>query len=894
MSDVAASLRNALHDRYRIERELGAGGMATVYLAEDLKHDRKVAIKVLHPDLAAALGAQRFLSEIKTTANLQHPHILPLHDSGEADGLLFYVMPYVEGESLRDRLDREKPLPIADAVRITCEVASALDYAHRHGVIHRDVKPENILLHDGRATVADFGIALAIQSAAGARMTQTGLSLGTPQYMSPEQAMGEKQIDARSDVYALGAVLYEMLTGDPPFTGSTVQAVVAKVMSAEPEPVTMLRKSTPEPVAYAVHRALEKLPADRFPTAQAFADALAAPAAPAASLGAAGRGAGHAGSPSGWRASLRHPLVLGSVVIAIAAVAFAARMWIAARRAPEATVERFAVDLPQGVTPMIRSAVGTSGGMGVAISPDGSTIVISGIGADGVARLYIRRLDELAASPIPGTEGGVQPFFSPDGQWIAFWVAGRLLKVNVRGGAPQPIAEIANMVGGTWTRDGTIVVSITGHLVSFPAAGGAKPAVAALDTAGGEEGQYFPTAIADGDHVAYSSWGSGGLEAVRVGMLTLSTGRARRLDVPATSVLGAMDGSLVYANTTGSLVVAPFDVASGSATGPAVPAVGDVATGNRAGAQAALSNAGTLVYATGGAKSQVVLANADGETPVLPEVRGYGFPRYSPDGKRLALSITSGATSDIWIYDFATRGLRRLSSGGSVNERPEWSADGTRVMYRSDRGARSAIWWQPIDESAPATVLLASPTAAYYEAVMTPDARAIVFQVDTTGGDVGYRMLSGDTTLRSIAGTRFQEFMARVSPDGHWVAFVTDESGTAQVVVQPFPGPGPRIQISSTGGTEPVWARDGRRLFYRSNGRFVAAAIAATRPFRVTSRTTFMDDDYLPAVSPHANYDVSPDGKTLLVLKGDNPRLVVVHNWWAEARRGLRADSTTH
>ncbi|MDE3129097.1 MAG: serine/threonine protein kinase, partial [Gemmatimonadota bacterium] len=287
MSDAATRLSAALADRYRIERELGQGGMATVYLAHDLKHDRKVAIKVLHPDLAAALGAQRFLSEIKTTAALQHPHILPLHDSGEADGLLFYVMPYVEGESLRDRLNREKPLPIEDAEGIAREVADALDYAHRHGVIHRDIKPENILLHDRRALVADFGIALAVQSAGGERMTQTGLSLGTPHYMSPEQAMGEKQIDARSDVYALGAVLYEMLTGDPPFTGSTVQAIVAKVMSAEPEPVTMLRKNTPEPVAYAVHRALEKLPADRFGTAAEFAAALSAP--PQHGSAAAGR-----------------------------------------------------------------------------------------------------------------------------------------------------------------------------------------------------------------------------------------------------------------------------------------------------------------------------------------------------------------------------------------------------------------------------------------------------------------------------------------------------------------------------------------------------------------------------------------------------------------------------
>ncbi len=245
MPELLGRLQSALADRYRLDREVGAGGMATVYLAEDVRHDRRVALKVLRPELAAVIGAERFLAEIKLTANLQHPHILPLFDSGEADGYLFYVMPFIKGETLRDRLNREKQLPVADAVRITTEVASALDYAHRNGVIHRDIKPENILLHDGQALVADFGIALAASKAGGSRMTETGMSLGTPHYMSPEQAMGEREITARSDVYALGAVLYEMLTGDPPFTGSTAQAVVARVVTESPRPLVPQRHTIP-------------------------------------------------------------------------------------------------------------------------------------------------------------------------------------------------------------------------------------------------------------------------------------------------------------------------------------------------------------------------------------------------------------------------------------------------------------------------------------------------------------------------------------------------------------------------------------------------------------------------------------------------------------------------
>ncbi|HEU5153169.1 MAG TPA: serine/threonine-protein kinase, partial [Gemmatimonadales bacterium] len=274
MKDGVLSLSDALSSRYRLERELGQGGMATVYLAEDLKHGRRVAIKVLRPELAAMIGAERFLREIKTIAVLQHPHILGLIDSGEVDGTAYYVMPYVEGESLRTRLTREKQLPISDAIRIATEIASALDYAHRHGVIHRDIKPENILLHDSTALVADFGIALAVSSAGGSRMTETGMSLGTPHYMSPEQAMGERGITARSDVYALGCVTYEMLTGDPPFSGSTAQAILAKVLTEKPASIRRARERVPEQVEAAVFTALEKVPADRFGSAAEFAQAL--------------------------------------------------------------------------------------------------------------------------------------------------------------------------------------------------------------------------------------------------------------------------------------------------------------------------------------------------------------------------------------------------------------------------------------------------------------------------------------------------------------------------------------------------------------------------------------------------------------------------------------------
>jgi serine/threonine protein kinase/Tol biopolymer transport system component len=316
MSDPLERLTVALADRYRIDRELGAGGMATVYLAEDLKHNRKVAVKVLKPELAVAIGAERFLAEIKTTANLQHPHILALHDSGEVNGTVFYVMPYVDGESLRDRLDREKQLPVDDALRIAGEVADALQYAHEHGVIHRDIKPENILLQRGHAVVADFGIALAASKTGGARMTETGMSLGTPTYMSPEQAMGAREVDARTDIYSLGCVLYEMLAGEPPFVGPTAQSIVAKVITESPKSLTGQRRTVPPHVDATVQKSLEKLAADRFASAAAFAESLRDGGSSLRSSGLRSAGSAHSSMGKAIRWSVA--TVVGAAVIGAA------------------------------------------------------------------------------------------------------------------------------------------------------------------------------------------------------------------------------------------------------------------------------------------------------------------------------------------------------------------------------------------------------------------------------------------------------------------------------------------------------------------------------------------------------------------------------------------------
>ena len=385
MPDTIARLNGALGARYRVERQLGEGGMATVYLAEDLKHRRRVALKVLKPELAAVVGAQRFFAEIETTANLQHPHILPLHDSGEADGLVFYVMPHVEGESLRERLDREHQLPVDEAVRIVTNVAEALDYAHRHGVIHRDIKPANILLQDGKPVVSDFGIALAVSAGGAGRLTETGLSLGTPHYMSPEQATGDASVGPATDVWALGCVLYEMLVGEPPYTGSTPQAVLGKIISAEPPSPTEARKSVPANVDATIRKALEKVPADRHASAGELARALSDRAFRHADYEhAALRG------PTAWS---RATLVLAGAGLALT-LGFLGSLF---RGEPLPPVSRYTLSADGWAGPEVSFATYA------AISPDGSRMVLP-IGADPDVRLglKLRASDEIA--PIPGTE----------------------------------------------------------------------------------------------------------------------------------------------------------------------------------------------------------------------------------------------------------------------------------------------------------------------------------------------------------------------------------------------------------------------------------------------------------------------------------------------------------
>jgi hypothetical protein len=491
--------------------------------------------------LAGRYRIERFVVEIKTTAAMSHPHILPLFDSGTADGFLFYVMPFIEGETIRDRLNRETQFGVKDAIRIAREVADALDYAHRHGVIHRDIKPENILLYDGRAMVMDFGIALAVSAAAGGRMTETGLLLGTPHYMSPEQATAEKEITTRSDVYSLASVLYEMLAGEPPHTAGSAQAVIMKIVTDVARPVNELRRNVPPNVVAALAKALEKLPADRFSNAKDFGDALANPHVVNGSAGGRGSWRGRLSAPGQARAVMRHPVTLALAVAALGGIGFGVKQWMGARGGASGEVVEFAVDTPAGLQLMLSGP----GGSQVSISPDGSAIIGAAADATGSGSLYLRELHQAALRPLQAPRTG--SFFSPDGATIGCWIAGRLQRMALAGGALEMIGEMPPGNGVTWTRGGDLVLKANGEsaLQRVASTGGSLRQAAQLDSAAGEKMQMYPVALPDGEHILYASWGSGGLEDVRIGVLNLSSGTARRTEVRGTAALGMLDGRLI-------------------------------------------------------------------------------------------------------------------------------------------------------------------------------------------------------------------------------------------------------------------------------------------------------------------------------------------------------------
>ncbi|MEO8637031.1 MAG: protein kinase [Gemmatimonadales bacterium] len=890
MPELTERLTSALSDRYRLERELGAGGMATVYLAQDLKHDRKVAIKVLRPELAAVIGAERFLSEIRTTANLQHPHILPLFDSGAADGFLFYVMPFIEGESLRDRLSREKQLPIADAVRIATEVAGALDYAHRHQVIHRDIKPENILLHDGRALVADFGIALAASKAGGSRMTETGMSLGTPTYMSPEQAMGEREITARADVYALGCVTYEMLVGDPPFLGGTAQAIVAKVMTEKPAPPSRMRDTIPPGVEDAILTALEKLPADRFATAAEFAAAFTAAGTTIPRGGGTGA---HRGAPvSPWRRGVLYAAIALTTVLAL---------WGWFRPRPDASTSRQRVTLwRHSLGSMLSPGVARIGTQ-AAIAPDGSSIVFADpVNDSSLLRLKLR--SEADSRTLAGTEGGLSPSYSPDGRWIAFVVpGGRVRKVPVEGGAPITLATDGNPIyaSAAWLDDGSVVyVGINAELRQVPGDGGASRILGRVtERSPSNSGLLSPL---PGKHgVLFTNCPGNCAVSSSIYVFDIPADSGRLLIPDAIEAWYSPTGHLIFADRAGALFAAAFDLKRLALTSSAVPVLANVLPGSFA-----MSASGSVLYGMssgGSAPAELVWVSRQGQAePIDTSWRAdFQYPALSPDGKTLAVSVTEGATQ-IWIRrPDGTR--QRLTDSGSVNWRPSWSGDGRSIAFLSNRAgpeqANYDAYQVAVDGSAPARLLMNYPSYGLWEAQVSADGQWLVIRADEEGnlGRIRARRLTGDTTLIPLVVGQFLSNNVALSPDGHWLAYSADRSGRKEVYVAPFPGGNPSHLVSRNGGTEVRWAHSGRELYFKGDGehQLMAVPVAPGPGFLAgTPRPLFDLANYREARN-RPQYDVSPDGQRFLMIRklsGDDAAAVVfAEHWFAELEAKVRS-----
>jgi Tol biopolymer transport system component len=887
MSAMPDRLASALADRYRIERELGQGGMATVYLAHDVRHDRPVALKVLRPELAAVIGGERFLAEIKTTANLQHPHILSLFDSGEAEGTVFYVMPYVEGESLRDRLTRERQLPVEEAVRIAQEVADALAYAHGHGVIHRDIKPENILLHGGHALVADFGIALAVsRSEGGTRMTETGMSLGTPHYMSPEQAMGEREITPRADIYALGCVLYEMLTAEPPFTGATAQAIIARVMTEEPRSLTLQRRTIPPHVEAAVRKALEKLPADRFSTAAAFAEALANPsfgAGAATTLGAAHPVVPRSG---GWQTRLRDPFVLVPSLGLLAALAVA--VGLARREAPAAVPPiRYVLAATDSTRPASNYP------WPAAISPDGGTVVYT-VGGGGATsgQLYALRSDQIEPTPIPGTVGAYQPYFAPDGSWLAFEQNGKERKVRLDGSQPVTITAAGGANGADWTARDQIVLGAQGpfHGLSIvSAAGGDAVVLTHPDTAHGERDHLWPVAAADGRSVFFTIW-TGSNASSRLAVASIPGGRVTPLGIAGIRPLALLDGTLLYVQADGEVMAARLNGALRKVVGQPFP-VHDpvpVTQGLNGNSGIFVSRGGAMVTSQGGTSGRMVWVGPGGRVePVMPGVHVLTSPRLAPDGRRIAVVVSDEGRSDLWVYDPALATFSKLTNVGTVTS-VEWSADGSRVVYAATgEGQTGEVWSQATSGGAPAERLFGQPYVTP-EASLSPDGKSLLLVALPANFFGVYRVpLDSSRVARPYASATANELFPRFSPDGRWVALASDESGRFEVYVQSYPDPSARIQVSVAGGGEPVWSSDGTRLFYRSGTAVIAARVTLSPSFRLLGRDTVLASFSALGGSFASDYDVSRDGMRILAIEpqSNDYRLVVSPTWLTEFRR---------
>jgi eukaryotic-like serine/threonine-protein kinase len=862
-----SQLQDALSGRYSVLEELGQGGMATVYLAEDVKHDRKVALKVLKPELAAVLGGDRFVVEIKTTAALQHPHILPLFDSGEAGGFLYYVMPFIDGETLRSKLSRETQLGVAESLRIAGAIADALDYAHRQGVVHRDIKPENILLHEGRPVVADFGIALAVSAAAGGRMTETGLSLGTPHYMSPEQATAEKEITGRSDIYSLASVLYEMLTGNPPHTGSSAQQIIMKIITESAQPVTALRKSVPTHVAAAVAQALEKLPADRFESAKAFAEALGDPKFTLAT---------HAAkvTPESERATRRRQVSTMAPWVALVIVTgLLASTPFRGKEGSPPPVTRFRIvhDSAGGII--------DQSGSPIAFSPDGSRIVYTGQRASGAIALFSRMLDSHEPVEIPGTVEAFAPFISPDGEHVAFAQEGKLRRVPFSGGTAATIVDAAPN-SAAWAADGTIYYTGGRGLSRVSAAGEHNELFVPLDTTR-FQAMRWPDPTPDGRSILVTVVKG---SAPHLAVVTLPEGKVEELGLPGMYPRYVNDDRLVFLQTDGTLAAIGFNSRKRRLVGAPVPIVSDVRYGPAFPGKLGVSRTGSVAYMQGtAARREIVMVDsAGGATVVKAPSLFYQVPRFSPDGSRLSVVVTdyaARAKSDLWTLDLRTANLTRVTFD-SINGAGTWAGDGRRIIYFNG----STFFRIPVDGSGAADSLFTRSEGILQELEVSRDGTFMVWQErgDATGRDLMIASVDTPRVIRPLVRTRFEELHPALSPDGRWLAYASNETGSFEIFIRRVEQGSGRWRVSTAGGHSPRWG-SGAQLFFRHGDTLQVVDIDLRQEPAFSAPRMALEGRY--NLSWSVGYDVAPDGRRFVFTRsqgaGEVTPMFVILNWFA-------------
>jgi eukaryotic-like serine/threonine-protein kinase len=842
---------------HEILSAIGAGGMGEVYRARDSRLNRTVAIKVLPTHLADKPDLrERFEREARTIASLNHPHICTLHDIGQQGGIDYLVMEYLEGETLAQRLNKGS-LPLEQVFQYAIEIADALDKAHRKGVTHRDLKPGNIMLTKTGTKLLDFGLAKLKQEVAPANvqlselptandpLTAHGTIVGTLQYMAPEQLEG-KEVDARTDIFAFGAVVYEMATGKRAFDGKSQASLIAKILEIDPPPISSLQPMTPPALDRVVKKCLAKEPEKRWQAASDLCDEL--------------KWIAEGGLQAASAPSLPRP------------------------------VSRLSVTLPPG-----QQLAGLFNGPAVAISLDGTLLAY--VARQGsTQQIYLRAMDSLEARPIPGTEGAVSPFFSPDGQWLGFFAGNKLKKVYVSGGAALSLGDATIPLGASWGSRGMIAFTPipAGPLQEVSDAGGARRPVTRLGK--GESTHRWPEFLPGGDAVLFSAGTTAtNWTNAQVAVQSLGSGERGNLFHGATQPRYAPSGHLIYAQG-GNLMAVPFDPQRLTAAGAAVPVVEGVLQSTFSGAtQYSVSATGSLVYVSGGLQSapqsRLVWVSRNGtEQPLPAPAHAYVAPRLSPDGLRIAVGILD-QESQTWLYDLSRETLTRFTFEGNANLYPVWTPDGKRIAFQSSKEGPLTMFWQLADGGGGLERLT---TSRYLQGPhsWSPDGQLLAFiEVNpTTGIDIWVLQLS-DRKAQPFLRTRFNETAPRFSPDGRWLAYVSDESGRFEIYVQPYPGPGGKWQISTEGGGEPVWNRNGQELFYRSGDNMMAVEIATQPGFAAGTPRMLFEGRYEPPPVPTSNYDVSPDGQSFLMLKASEQaqaaptQINVVLNWFEELKR---------